>query len=70
MGYGLGGALAVAPVVWLALSPRLAWTWSRKQVVVFIGVCALAFVFFYPVWTGIGLDPADYLRRMWLRSWI
>ncbi|MSU75901.1 phospholipid carrier-dependent glycosyltransferase [Patescibacteria group bacterium] len=71
VGYGLGGLLIGAPVAWLVFNdwPK-GWRWGRKQVVVFFGICVLAFIYFYPIWTGIGLNTADYLRHMWLRSWI
>jgi dolichyl-phosphate-mannose--protein O-mannosyl transferase len=69
-GYGLGALLAGIPVLWMAGTNYLDWRWGRKQVVVFMGLCVLAFIYFYPIWTGIGLDTADYLRHMWLKSWI
>jgi dolichyl-phosphate-mannose-protein mannosyltransferase len=70
VGFGLGSLLAGLPVLWLALTDQVQWRWGKRQVAAFIGLTALAFVYFYPIWTGIGLDPADYLRHMWLRSWI
>ena len=69
-GYGLGALVAGLPVLWLATTNQLDWRWGRKQAVVFVGLCVLAFVYFYPIWTGVGLDSADYLRHMWLKSWI
>ncbi len=69
-GYLVGGLLAGLPVLWLAGTNRPDWRWGRKQAVAFVGICALAFVYFYPIWTGISLDTADYLRHMWLKSWI
>ncbi len=70
VGFSLGGLLAGLPVLWLATTNQVSWRWGRKQTVVFVGLCALAFVYFLPIWTGIGLDAADYLRHMWLKSWI
>lgn len=66
----LGILLAVAPVIWLAMTNRLGWRWGRKQAAAFIYLAVLAFIYFYPVWTGLGLEVQDYQRRMWLRSWI
>lgn len=70
VGFGLGAALAAGPVVWLALTNQVRWRWGKKQTIVFLGLTALAFVYFYPVWTGLSLGSADYLRHMWLKSWI
>lgn len=71
VGYGAGALLAGLPVIYLAFGNQpKGWRWGRKQVTVFLGICVLAFVYFYPIWTGVGLDTADYLRHMWLRSWI
>jgi dolichyl-phosphate-mannose-protein mannosyltransferase len=66
----LGTLLSVAPAFWLAATRRSDWRWGRKQAVAFLWLTILAFVYFYPVWTGLGLDVQDYGRRMWLRSWI
>lgn len=65
-----GALLAGIPIIWLAVTNALPWRWGKKQAVAVIGLALLAFVYFLPVWTGIGLDPADYYRHMWLRSWI
>lgn len=65
----VGSLLFVVPVVAAASTERFG-SWGRKQAVVALGIIALAFVFFYPVWTGVGLSPADYYRHMWLHSWI
>jgi hypothetical protein len=35
-----------------------------------IGLVVAAFVFFYPIWTGAPLLPADFDMRMWFPSWI
>lgn len=69
-GFSLGGLLTGLPVLWLATTNQLDWRWGRKHVVAFVWLAALAFVYFYPIWTGVGLDSADYLRHMWLKSWI
>lgn len=61
---------AAAPVFWLAATRRGDWRWGRKQAVAFLWLALLAFVYFYPVWTGLGLDVQDYGRRMWFKSWI
>ncbi|HEY8108582.1 MAG TPA: phospholipid carrier-dependent glycosyltransferase [Patescibacteria group bacterium] len=66
----LGALAAVIPVFWLAATRHLGWRWGKKQAVAFLWLTVLAFVYFYPVWTGLGLDVQDYNRRMWLKSWI
>ena len=65
-----GTLLAGGATLWWALTKRPDWRWGKKQGVAFIALALLAFVYFYPVWTGVGLDAADYARRMWFKSWI
>lgn len=66
----VGAVLAAAPVFWLAATRRFGWRWGKKQTVAFLWLALLAFVYFYPVWTGVALDVQDYGRRMWFKSWI
>lgn len=70
LAFGVGAALVVLPLVYFALANVRGLRWGQKQVVVFMGIVALAFVYFLPIWTGIGLSPEDYYRHVWLKSWI
>jgi hypothetical protein len=41
----------------------------------FLALAVLAFLYFYPVWTGLPISDGAYLNgfplgKMWLRSWI
>lgn len=69
-GFPVGTVLAALPVLWLVVANVRGLTWGQKQVIAFVGIVALAFVYFYPIWTGVGLSSEDYYRRMWLRSWL
>lgn len=66
----LGAVLVAGPIAWLALADFRGWRWGRKLVLAFMGLAAVTFIYFYPVWTGLSLAPTDYYRHMWLRSWI
>lgn len=56
----------------------LAWLvdrWLRKRESRAIGIgvimlCAIAFVFWMPIYLGLPLSQLEYEARMWLRSWI
>lgn len=56
----------------------LAWfvdRWLRKREFRAIGIgilllCAIAFVFWMPIYLGLPLSQSQYQMRMWLRSWI
>lgn len=66
-----GGALAVVlPMAGLIAGEIRGLRWGQKQTIAFMGLVALAFVYFYPLWTGLPLDTADFRLRLWLRSWI
>jgi dolichyl-phosphate-mannose--protein O-mannosyl transferase len=48
---------------------------TRYLVVAYLAVVVLAFLFFYPVWTGLPISDQSYLNgfplgKMWLRTWI
>lgn len=48
---------------------------TRYLVVGYLAVVVLAFLYFYPVWTGLPISNASYLNpfpygKMWLRTWI
>ncbi|MDP9211808.1 MAG: phospholipid carrier-dependent glycosyltransferase [bacterium] len=68
--FTVGTLLAGGATLTWALTNRPRWRWGRKQSLAFLVLALLAFVYFYPVWTGVGLDVTDYARRMWLKSWI
>jgi dolichyl-phosphate-mannose-protein mannosyltransferase len=47
----------------------------RYLVPVYLGLVVLAFVYFYPIWTGLPISDTSYLSgfplgKMWLRTWI
>ncbi|MBD1846222.1 phospholipid carrier-dependent glycosyltransferase [Cyanobacteria bacterium FACHB-63] len=56
----------------------LAWLvdrWLRKRESRALGIgvillCAIAFVFWMPIYLGLPLSQSEYEVRMWLRSWI
>lgn len=66
----IGAAVPAIATMWFALGDFKQLHWGQKQAIAFIGLVALTFIYFYPVWTGVGLSPADYYRHMWLKSWI
>lgn len=68
--FASGAALTMLPMVGFALTEVRKLTWGQKQVIAAMAVFGLAFLYFLPIWTGIGLSPQDYYRRIWLRSWI
>lgn len=70
VGFGVGGIAMGGLLVWLMQTRLGKLTSGQKQVLAFLGIVALVFIYFLPVWTGIGLDTADYNRRMWIRSWV
>ncbi len=70
LAYGAGALLVVLPLVYFAVANVKGLRWGQKQVIVFMGIIALAFVYFLPIWTGIGLSPDDYYRHIWLKTWI
>jgi dolichyl-phosphate-mannose-protein mannosyltransferase len=39
-------------------------------VAVYVGLVALNFLFFYPIYTGASLTVAEWDTRMWFDSWI
>jgi len=76
---GIGGAAgAIAALALLAgyaaLLGRGQWE-GRFVCVVFVGVIALCFIYFLPLWLGIPVSRSGYYARMWLqgpglRNWI
>ena len=48
---------------------------TRYLVAGYLAVVVLAFLYFYPVWTGLPISNGSYLNgfpigKMWLRTWI
>ena len=48
---------------------------TRYLVAGYVALAVLAFLFFYPVWTGLPISDSSYLNgfplgKMWLRTWI
>lgn len=68
--FAFGAGLVMLPMVGFALTEVRKLTWGQKQVITAMAIFGLAFLFFLPLWTGIGLSPQDYYRHIWLRSWI
>ena len=68
--FGVGAFVGALPIIGFAVLHIGKLTWGQKQVISFVAVAALAFIYFYPIWTGIGLSSADYYRHMWLKSWL
>lgn len=68
--FALGSLLATGPLAYGALTPVRGLRSNQRLVVAYLVVATLAFIFFLPIWTGMPLDPADYYRHMWLKSWI
>ncbi len=66
----LGALLVMVPIIVFAITDVRKLTWGQKQSITVVALFGLAFLFFLPIWTGIGLSSQDYYRHMWLRSWI
>ncbi len=70
-GFLIGAIPVLAAVAYFIFADVLKLTWAQKQVIVFVALCGLSFIFFLPILTAIPLDSADYYRHMWFRSsWI
>jgi len=67
-------AISILPFLILALIYALNWILQygdyRKQIIVFITVVALNFIYFLPILLGIEIPYSQWLSRMWLKSWI
>ena len=67
-------AISILPFLILALIYAFNWTLQygdyRKQIIVFITVVALNFIYFLPILLGIEIPYSQWLSRMWLKSWI
>jgi dolichyl-phosphate-mannose--protein O-mannosyl transferase len=58
----------------LSLGALVAWTWrrglaGRSVASIYVGLVVAAFVFFYPIWTGLPLTERAFEWRMWFPSW-
>jgi dolichyl-phosphate-mannose--protein O-mannosyl transferase len=60
----------------LILALIYAFNWALKygdyqrQIIVFLAVVALNFIYFLPILLGIEIPYSQWLSRMWLKSWI
>jgi dolichyl-phosphate-mannose-protein mannosyltransferase len=60
------GALSVGSLVVWAWRKGAAW---RATAIAYVAIVVAAFVFFYPIWTGLPLTPQAFEWRIWLESW-
>lgn len=44
--------------------------WGRRAVAVYLGTVIALFLYFYPILSAWPVSWAEYMQRMWLRSWI
>jgi dolichyl-phosphate-mannose--protein O-mannosyl transferase len=67
-------AISILPFLILALIYAFNWALKygdyRKQIIVFLAVVALNFIYFLPILLGIEIPYSQWLSRMWLKSWI
>ena len=67
-------AISILPFLILALiyafNLALKYGDYRKQIIIFLTVVALNFIYFLPILLGIEIPYSQWLSRMWLRSWI
>ena len=67
-------AISILPFLILALIYAFNWALKygdyRKQIIIFLAVVALNFIYFLPILLGIEIPYSQWLSRMWLRSWI
>ena len=67
-------AISILPFLILALiyafNLALKYGDYRKQIIIFLAVVALNFIYFLPILLGIEIPYSQWLSRMWLRSWI
>ena len=67
-------AISILPFLILALIYAFNWALKygdyRKQIILFLAVVALNFIYFLPILLGIEIPYSQWLSRMWLRSWI
>jgi dolichyl-phosphate-mannose--protein O-mannosyl transferase len=67
-------AISILPFLILALIYTFNWVLKyddyRKQIIAFLVVVAINFIYFLPVLLGIEIPYSQWLSRMWLNSWI
>ena len=67
-------AISILPFLILALIYSFNWALKygdyRKQIIGFLVVVALNFIYFLPILLGIEIPYSQWLSRMWLKSWI
>ena len=67
-------AISILPFLILALIYAFNWALKygdyRKQIILFLVVVGLNFIYFLPILLGIEIPYSQWLSRMWLRSWI
>ena len=67
-------AISILPFLILALIYAFNWALKygdyRKQIIAFLVVVAINFIYFLPVLLGIEIPYSQWLSRMWLNSWI
>jgi dolichyl-phosphate-mannose--protein O-mannosyl transferase len=67
-------AISILPFLILALiyafNLALKYGDYRKQIIIFLAVVGLNFIYFLPILLGIEIPYSQWLSRMWLRSWI
>ncbi len=64
IGIGVATALAIGfgAIVWRSASP------GKLIFVSFSAAALIAFVYFFPVWSGMPISPASFEARMWMRG--
>ena len=67
-------AISILPFLILTLIYTFNWILKygdyRKQIIAFLVVVAINFIYFLPVLLGIEIPYSQWLSRMWLHSWI
>jgi dolichyl-phosphate-mannose--protein O-mannosyl transferase len=67
-------AISILPFLILALIYAFNWALKygdyRKQIIAFLVVVAINFIYFLPILLGIEIPYSQWLSRMWLNSWI
>ena len=67
-------AISILPFLILALIYSFNWALKygdyRKQIIGFLVIVALNFIYFLPILLGIEIPYSQWLSRMWLKSWI
>jgi len=68
------------PLIAICLAVTMQWAWmrfkdvdrsaTRAVIVGYLVLVALAFVYFYPVLSGMAIPSTQANQRIWLRSWI